>query len=135
LLEHLDPAEVAEAHECLRMRYPFGTFLFRHAEAATFSRTIGRLADDCRALKRTQPAHAVVLLPDARRATLDVDRVWRFVRDAKAYLSVLDPRELCALVQEAHGLSAAAKHAPLAPLVAFDFCMLERFNRSVEKPS
>jgi putative PIN family toxin of toxin-antitoxin system len=114
------------------MKYDFGTFfVFQNLSVQA---AIERAATAFGGADRRQPVHAMVLVPDllAVPEGFGQERLWRFVREARGYLYILDPAELCRLLRQAVALSRLEKAVVPPPMVAFDFCLLERFNVALE---
>jgi hypothetical protein len=124
------------------MEYEFGRFFVRQAGRASLGEAVRLLAAACKGVgraERRQPLHAIAVVPDLGElegaAEFGRELLWRFVREAGAYLYILDPAALCRLVRAAVDLSRLeGKLVVPSAMVAFDFLLLERFNRAGEMP-
>lgn len=112
--------------------YPFGEFLFQEAAPRDVAKTVRRLAKRLAAEKpkRKTPLHVVIVVPSLDRVEPPQgDALWHAAAQGGAYFYVVDPPELVRLVDAADALARGS--GKIAPMVALDFLLLERFNAAL----
>jgi len=86
-------------------------------------------------IERTQPIHAIVLIPDLDlvedRENYGLQYIHNFMKDTGGFLHLLDIAELLRMVQAAEMI--AARGTGTTPIMAFDYYLLERTKMSLKQ--
>lgn len=86
-------------------------------------------------IERTQPIHAIVLIPDLDlvedRDNYGLQFIHKFMKDTGGFLHLLDIAELLRMVQAAEMI--AARGTATTPMMAFDYYLLERTKVSLKQ--
>lgn len=79
-------------------------------------------------VERTQPIHAVILVPDLHLLPqkFGIEMMVEFVRATRGYLHLLDPSELLRVVQIAEELVRRSESQTITPMMALDSRFIER---------
>ncbi|MGR6331445.1 hypothetical protein ACU5AX_20480 [Sphingomonas sp. XXL09] len=88
-------------------------------------------------VERTQPIHAIILVPDLRLLPpkFGFDMMVEFVKATRGYLHILDPSELLRIVQIVEGLVRRSESQTITPMMALDSRFIERAETCVEAQS
>lgn len=88
-------------------------------------------------VERTQPIHAIVLVPDLRLLPNEFgfEMMVEFVKATRGYFHILDPSELLRIVQVAEELVRRSESQTITPMMALDSRFLERVKTCVEARS
>lgn len=89
------------------------------------------------AVERTQPIHAIVLVPDLRLLPNEFGfaMMAEFMATTRGYLHILDPSELLRIVQIAEELVRRSESQTLTPMMAFDSRFIARAETCLEARS
>lgn len=88
-------------------------------------------------VERTQPIHAIILVPDLRLLPPEFgfDMMVEFVKAAHGYLHIVDPSELLRIVQTAEQLVRRSESQTVAPMMALDSRFIERAETCIDAKS
>lgn len=88
-------------------------------------------------VERTQPAHAIILVPDlsllAYATEFGPDFVRKFCRESGGFLHILDPSELLRMVQV--GGMIEANSEKLTRMMGFDWYLMKRLDHALSNPT
>ena len=88
-------------------------------------------------VERTQPIHAIILVPDLRLLPpkFGFDMMVEFVKATGGYLHILDPSELLRVVQITEELVRRSESQTITPMMALDSRFIQRAETCVEAQS
>ena len=88
-------------------------------------------------IERTQPIHAIILVPDLclLPPEFGFDMMVEFVKATHGYLHILDPSELLRIVQTAEQLVRLSESQTIAPMMALDSRFIERAETCIAAKS
>jgi hypothetical protein len=88
-------------------------------------------------VERTQPVHAIVLIPDLALlpSEFGIEMMLEFMEVTRGYLHILDPSELLRIVQVADELVYRSESQRITPMMAFDSQLIERAKTCAEAKS
>lgn len=88
-------------------------------------------------VERTQPIHAIILVPDLRLLPpkFGFDMMVEFLKATHGYLHILDPSELLRIVQITEQLVRRSESQTLAPMMALDSRFIERAATCIDAKS
>lgn len=88
-------------------------------------------------VERTQPIHAIILVPDLSLLPpkFGFDMMVEFVKATRGYLHILDPSELLRIVQTAEELVRRSESQTITPMTALDSRFIKRAETCVEAQS
>lgn len=88
-------------------------------------------------VERTQPIHAIVLIPDLTLlpSKFGLEMMLEFMQATRGYLHLLDPSELLRIVQVADELVRRSESQTITPMMAFDSRLIERAKTCAEAKS
>lgn len=88
-------------------------------------------------VERTQPIHAIILVPDLRLlpSKFGFDMMVEFVKATRGYLHILDPSELLRIVQVAEELVRRSESQAITPMMALDSRFIERAETCLDAKS
>lgn len=88
-------------------------------------------------VERTQPIHAIILVPDLSLLPNEFgfEMMVEFAKATGGYLHLLDPSELLRIVQVAEELVRRSESQTITPMMAFDSRFIERAKTSFEARS
>lgn len=88
-------------------------------------------------VERTQPIHAIVLIPDLLLlpSEFGLEMMLEFMQATGGYLHILDPSELLRIVQVADELVCRSESQTITPMMAFDSRLIERAKTCAEAKS
>jgi hypothetical protein len=85
-------------------------------------------------VERTQPVHAIVLIPDLDliedREAFGIELIQGFTKDTGGFLHLLDVAELLRIVQAAEIISSHGTNT--SPIMAFDYYLIERTKKACQ---
>jgi hypothetical protein len=95
--------------------------------------SVTTLAGDAIVVERTQPAHAIILIPDMDLiqdpSVYGIDFMRAFSKASSGFLHLLDTSELLRIVQAAGKI---AETTNVTQMMAFDFYLMERTKKAIE---
>jgi hypothetical protein len=85
-------------------------------------------------VERTQPIHAIILVPDLELLPpkFGFDMMVEFIKATRGYLHILDPTELLRIVQITEELVRRSESQTITPMMALDSRFIERAETCVE---
>jgi hypothetical protein len=88
-------------------------------------------------VERTQPIHAIILVPDLRLLPNEFgyEMMVEFVKETRGYLHILDPSELLRIVQVTEELVRLSESQTVTPMMALDSRLLERVKTYIKEKS
>jgi len=88
-------------------------------------------------IERTQPIHAIILVPDLRLLPNEFgfQMMAEFMEATRGYLHILDPSELLRIVQVAEEIVSRSESQTITPMMALDSRFIERTATCVEAKS